>query len=276
MTGWDSVSAGFLLFTIFISMQLTVKLLREFIKEALEPDIQEQIDELRTLPEYKTVEAFIEDRLDEENYEFTFLDLQALAFNLTAKKLRLPMSQVSEPDTAIVASVKNQLIELGFKFVPRKVVKNVRGVSSNPHGTHPFAGSGGGGSGFGSDRSGPSFTSFGGGPGAIGGGYKWDANDPKNLAMNAKRRKNEQLDRIVVEKFGDPIGKITDSDNEGVPSSTIKKDMGNRGFGTNRDEREQVKEEAPPGMEKTVKALKKSKKVKNPWAVAWSIYNKKD
>ena len=33
-------------------------------------------------------------------------------------------------------------------------------------------------------------------------------------------------------------------------------------------------EVTPPGREKQVKALKKDKKVKNPWAVAWSSYNK--
>ena len=37
-----------------------------------------------------------------------------------------------------------------------------------------------------------------------------------------------------------------------------------------------VKEEAPPGMEKVVKALKKKKDIDNPYAVAWGIYNKKN
>ena len=36
-----------------------------------------------------------------------------------------------------------------------------------------------------------------------------------------------------------------------------------------------VKEEAPPGMEKVVKALKKKKDIDNPYAVAWAMYNKK-
>ena len=32
---------------------------------------------------------------------------------------------------------------------------------------------------------------------------------------------------------------------------------------------------APPGMEKEVKAFKKDPNIDNPWALAWSIYNKK-
>ena len=36
-----------------------------------------------------------------------------------------------------------------------------------------------------------------------------------------------------------------------------------------------IKEEAPPGMENVVKALKKKKDVDNPYAVAWAIHNRK-
>ena len=37
---------------------------------------------------------------------------------------------------------------------------------------------------------------------------------------------------------------------------------------------EDVDQVAPPGGEKVVRALKKNKKVKNPWSVAWSMKNK--
>lgn len=37
---------------------------------------------------------------------------------------------------------------------------------------------------------------------------------------------------------------------------------------------EDLDEVTPPGGEKVVKALKKQKGVKNPWAVAWSMKNK--
>lgn len=81
-----------------------------------------------------------------------------------------------------------ELVNIGLKFVPREPVKFVRGSMSSAHGSHPFAGSGGGGSGFSSDRSGPGFTSYGGGPGAVGGGYEWRADDPRNLSMGSKRK----------------------------------------------------------------------------------------
>ena len=37
----------------------------------------------------------------------------------------------------------------------------------------------------------------------------------------------------------------------------------------------ELDEKTPPGREKQVKALKKNKDIDNPWAVAWSSYNKK-
>lgn len=37
---------------------------------------------------------------------------------------------------------------------------------------------------------------------------------------------------------------------------------------------DELDEKTPPGGEKVVKALKKDKKVKNPWAVAWSMKDK--
>lgn len=44
--------------------------------------------------------------------------------------------------------------------------------------------------------------------------------------------------------------------------------------GERLDEEEELDEKTPPGGEKVVKALKKDKKVKNPWAVAWAMKNK--
>lgn len=41
------------------------------------------------------------------------------------------------------------------------------------------------------------------------------------------------------------------------------------------DEVDELEEVAPPGMEKMVKGLKKSKTVDNPWAVAWARYGEK-
>lgn len=91
----------------------------------------------------------------------------------------------------------------------------------------------------------------------------------------------EAICEMLLERFGAPIG-----DNQAAPTSHKKKDMGNRGFGsklaevdecdmmpTEIDESE-LDEVTPPGKEKMVKALKKQPGVKNPWAVAWSTYDK--
>lgn len=114
----------------------------------------------------------------------------------------------------------------------------------------------------------------------------------------------EAVCRMLLERFGEPIGTRTVGDNQGVPTSSKKKDMGNRGFGSQLDESpccdqcgmmpmeadgdccqataiqgdghmpEELDEKTPPGGEKVVRALKKDKKVKNPWAVAWAMKNK--
>lgn len=50
--------------------------------------------------------------------------------------------------------------------------------------------------------------------------------------------------------------------------------MGKGRRGRNKIHETEQDEVAPPGGEKLVKALKKQKGVKNPWAIAWSKYNK--
>lgn len=108
----------------------------------------------------------------------------------------------------------------------------------------------------------------------------------------------EAIYRMLLERFGAPIV----GDRQGVPTSGEKKDMGNRGFGADLSEdaccdqcgmmqtdmdqahaceadgpmateldEDDLVQKAPPGGEKVVKALKKQKGVKNPWAVAWAM-----
>ena len=103
----------------------------------------------------------------------------------------------------------------------------------------------------------------------------------------------EALCKMLLERFGEPIG-----DNPAPPTSSKKKDMGNRGFGSDdlgegccdqcgempmemdqahscgMVEEDRLAQKAPPGGEKVVKALKKDKDVKNPWAVAWAMKNR--
>jgi len=145
----------------------------------------EEIAELSTMPEFQDVNSFISTKLENEEYEFTAVELQALAKNVDSSRLGY---EVDRPGSTIVKQVKSDLVDMGFNFIVRGIAKATRGHKSSAHGTHPFAGSGGGGSGFGSDFEGGTFTSFGGGPGAMGGGYKWNKDDPKNLPMGSKRK----------------------------------------------------------------------------------------
>lgn len=153
-------------------------------REAQEGDLQDQIDELRGTPEFEDVDAFMAMKLDNDELTYDFVELQALARNLTAQ--RTGNSAISTPGQQDLNAVRGALEgEMGFKYLPRQPTKDVRGATSNQHGTHPFAGAGGGGSGFGDGG----FTGMGKGPGAIGGKYDWKPDDPKNLPMGSKRRK---------------------------------------------------------------------------------------
>lgn len=161
---------------------------REKGKAAVAQDTEDEIDELRRSPEFNDVDAFVNMKLDDDDFSYDFMELQALARNMAAK--RTGDRRVAVASKTDVASIRKVLEdEFGFKYIPREPSRDVRGASGSAHGTHPFAGSGGGGSGFSSDREGGGgFTSFGGGPGAIGGGYAWDPKDKKNLPMGSKRR----------------------------------------------------------------------------------------
>lgn len=167
-------------------MKLQLGALRRLISEVLEDDLDDEINGLRENPEYMSLEAFIESKLDDDNYEYNFIDLHALGRNMTQAKYGSKM-EVSEAGASDLAHIKKELGDLGFKFVGRNVTKSVRGFRAGAHGRNPFAGSGGGGTGMGSAWGNPTGFSHGGGPGAVGGGYNWSAGDSKNLKMGSKR-----------------------------------------------------------------------------------------
>lgn len=168
-------------------MRITLGTLRKIITEALDQELSDQIEELMLEPYTSSVESFVEFKLENEETDFTPAELQAIAKNIW---LEDGGDERGIVPARYVKIVKTELIDgYGMKFVPREPIRKTRGFNSSYHGTHPFAGSGAGGSGFGTSFDGPSFTSFGGGPGAIGGGYKWDPDDPKNLSMGSKRKK---------------------------------------------------------------------------------------
>lgn len=169
-------------------MNSDMRLLKKLILETLEDSVESEIEELRGQPEFKSITSFIEDRLESDVFEYNFMEMHALARNMTQAAIGKKY-KITAASTASLDEVKRELNDMGFKFIGRQIPRKTRGFKSNPHGTHPFAGSGGGGSGFGSDRSGTTFTSYGGGPGAVGGGYAWDPNDSRNLGMGAKKRR---------------------------------------------------------------------------------------
>lgn len=148
----------------------------------------EEIEETMQLPEYQTLEAFITYKFDNDDLEFNAVDLQALARVIDQKKSRI---KIAAPSAMTIATIKKSLKDdLGFKFVARQPVKHVRGSMSPGHGTHPFAGSVGGGSGFSAGWDGAvADARFSSGVGTMGGGKPWDSNDKKNLRMSPPVKK---------------------------------------------------------------------------------------
>jgi hypothetical protein len=65
---------------------------------------------------------------------------------------------------------------------------------------------------------------------------------------------------------------------DGVKISTKEQAVGYLPSGgaklTPAEEQEEVEEKAPPGWEGTVKAMKKHRKITNPWALAWYMKHK--
>jgi hypothetical protein len=143
-------------------------------RSAVEMNREEEIEEMQGLPEYASVEDFVEFAFDDEKTTFTDVELQAIARNV----FKVPV-----PNAMQVKGLRSEIEGYGLKLVPREPVKNVRGARSNAHGTHPFAGQGGGGTGFSSGGLG-----LGTGPGAIGGKVRYDATKAGSLPMGSRRR----------------------------------------------------------------------------------------
>jgi hypothetical protein len=75
---------------------------------------------------------------------------------------------------------------------------------------------------------------------------------------------SEKVYRRLLERFGEPIG--------AAPYAVgVADDRARRDEGEHEDELDEV---TPPGYEKIVKGLKRSKSVENPWAVAWWMKGK--
>ena len=147
-------------------MKLSVRELRVIIREVLEKDVEAQIEDLQEEPEFTSVEKFIETKLDDDDYSYSFIELQALARNIDQTTKKNKRLRVGDASMKTVDVVRAQLDGMGFKFIGREKLQKTRGFKSSAHGTSPFAGtSGGSGIGDGGLR-------IGGGPGAMGGGKR--------------------------------------------------------------------------------------------------------
>lgn len=142
---------------------------------------EDAVTELMQFEEFKSIDSFVESKIENDEFSFSAVELQALARRHDSRKLGHEVTAVSP---ATVSKIKANLIDFGLRFVPREKVKHFRGGMSSSHGSNPFAGQGGGGSGFGFDG-----TLGGKGPGNVGGGYDWSPDDKKNLPMGAGKKR---------------------------------------------------------------------------------------
>jgi len=139
----------------------------------------EEVEELRAMPEFESFETFVNYKLDNDEEEFSAAELQALARNYQSA---IAGRNVEKASTTLTKDIKAELLKIGFKFVARENVKGFRGSMSSAHGSNPFAGTGGGGSGFSSGD-----LKLGGGSGAIGGKRAWGTG-PGDLTMGTKKK----------------------------------------------------------------------------------------
>jgi hypothetical protein len=163
-------------------------LLRCLIRETLDANVEQQVEEIVDEPEYQSTESLAEFKLENDETAFSTAEAHAIARNMMKSSLGKYKNKISASDPQKVKLVIKELESYGFLYRPLQPIKQVRGITSNPHGKNPFAGMGGGGSGFGSDFGGSTFTSFGGGPGAMGSGTKWDSSAKTSLPMGSRRR----------------------------------------------------------------------------------------
>ena len=166
--------------------------------------LENQIEMAMLEPYNQSIDARVEyatmpedsPEFDPEYMVLTTADVQAIARNIAEEMPELRDKDVEtwvnlRAFRNLVRQVRETLVnDWGLTFVERKRIDiSRRGPRAGVHGRHPFANSGGGGSGMGGGREGPIGFGMGGGPGAIGSKTVWNPDDPKNLPMGTKRKK---------------------------------------------------------------------------------------
>ena len=172
--------------TTYIPTGKDIKLKKSEIKYGAKPEDERvfhdetfdlEVKELSEMPEFVSVEAFAESKIDDDDYTFSATELNALVLGIYG----------STGEGVSLKDIKQELISIGLKFQPREPSKHVRGFGSPVHGSNRYAGNAAG-SGMGMGREGPVGFGMGGGVGSMGGKYNWDADSKKNLPMGSKRR----------------------------------------------------------------------------------------
>jgi transposase len=98
---------------------------------------------------------------------------------------------------------------------------------------------------------------------------------------------------MLLERFGEPIGNLTPSIKSKDVESQLnesnccdqcgkmyvsvdqgQEDCCRSAAVKGNDQTNKLDEKTPPGGERVVKALKRNKNIKNPWATAWAMKNR--
>ena len=180
----------------------------EFNRARVDKEFDKSVVEMMNEPEYEGLSSFIDYKADDEQTEFSTNELQAVARNMFAAISG--QKNVIAPDE-FVNKLRTELESYGLKYVPRLKTKDYRGAFANKHGRSKYADIVGGGSGQSSGGIG-----LGTGPGAIGGKYAWDPNDPKNLGMVKSKdiAKDAPRNWAPPSKEEKELAKKTDQDRE--------------------------------------------------------------
>ena len=129
-------------------------------------DLENSVELAMADDECQSVDAFAEWAYDEGIKTYSVVQLQALARNVSGQPA---------PGPKVLNAIKSELAGYGLSRGDRaKIDRSRRGPTSNINGRHPFANSGGGGSGF--------------GPGGEIRGGTWSPTAPGALSMGSKRR----------------------------------------------------------------------------------------
>lgn len=187
------------------------KLIKRLVESVMiDDDLERQIEKLEALGEdwYDDRQSFVLHAMQEYEETLEPVELSTAELQLIARN----ESGVPEPSPTLVREIKEELIttpDVVIKFVGRQPKKNIRGFTSGYHGSSPYKGIVGGGTGMGTGFGGPVGFGMGGGPGSIGGKGRqpynkegepegqfelsmhqkgYDINDPRNLGFGAGKK----------------------------------------------------------------------------------------